>query len=78
MFIQSTYYRFDIQTRALLLVNINTCSISIDKYIYQFKCIICNTEVNLTQIAHHKTKYLKITDGSGADPGFQVREEAHL
>ena len=24
---------FDIQTRALLLVNINTCSISIDKYI---------------------------------------------
>ena len=25
---------FDIQTRALLLVNINTCSISIDKYMY--------------------------------------------
>jgi hypothetical protein len=34
IFIQATYYMFDIQTRALLLVNINTCSISIDKYIY--------------------------------------------
>jgi hypothetical protein len=32
--IQSTYYMFDIQTRALLLVNINTYSISIDRYIY--------------------------------------------
>ena len=33
---------FDIQTRALLLVNINTCSISIDKYIcwLVFVCIV--------------------------------------
>ena len=29
---------FDIQTRVLLFVNINTCSISIDKYI----CLICD------------------------------------
>lgn len=57
IFIQSTYYMFDIQTRALLLVNINTCSISIDKYIY---VLFRQTQPNIKYLStSRKPVYIK-------------------
>ena len=48
---------FDIQTPAILLVNINTCSISIDKYIY---VLFRQTQPNITYLStSRKPVYIK-------------------